>query len=74
MTQPDEHCLGDWVWEDCSSLYYADDLCVDWNANQDQFSPYCGWWYINDANDDIEDAWWVTCDEFSTWEECGSDL
>ena len=56
----DEDCLGWWIWEECSSAYYASDYCTD----------DCGWWYKYDAYNDDEDAWWVTCDEFESWEQC----
>ena len=50
--------MSNWIWEDCSSLYYRADYCeLD-----------CGWWY-NEIEDD-ENAWWVTCDEFYSWEAC----
>ena len=53
-------CYGDWIWEDCSGLYYQSDYCTD----------DCGWWYSPGFDDDWSDDWWVTCDEFATWEEC----
>ena len=52
-------CLSDWIWEDCSSLYYRWDDCSD----------DCGWEYKAEGDED-EDAYWVTCDEFDSWEEC----
>ena len=53
-------CAGDWIWEDCSQLYYQSDYCT----------TDCGWWYSPGLDYDYSDDWWVTCDEFTTWEEC----
>ena len=56
---PCEDCLGDWIWEECSSLFYREDWCTD----------YYGWWYTS-SGDDNEDAWWVSAEEFDSWEGC----
>ena len=53
-------CWGDWIWEDCSGMYYQSDYCSD----------DCGWWYAPEMDDDWSDDFWVTCDEFASWEEC----
>ena len=50
-------CLGEWVWEDCSWSYYAEDTCSD----------DCGWWYWDDW---AEEEYWVTCDDFAEWDWC----
>ena len=54
-----DSCYGEWIWEDCSELYYRHDLCSD----------DCGWEYKAEGDDD-EDSWWVTCDDFWSWEYC----
>ena len=53
-------CYGDWIWEDCSGYYYQSDYCTD----------DCGWWYSAGFDDDWSDDFWVSCEEFDSWEEC----
>ena len=60
----DEDCYGEWIWEECSWSYYQSDYCSD----------DCGWWYSPEADDDWSDDYWVSCDEFATWEMCQIDL
>jgi len=50
-------CYSDWIWEECSELYYYSDYCTG----------DCGWWYWDDSN--YED-YWVSCDDFDTWTYC----
>ena len=59
----DEDCYGEWIWEECSWSYYQSDYCSD----------DCGWWYSPEADDDWSDDYWVSCDEFATWEMCQID-
>ena len=56
----DDGCYGEWYWEDCSGLYWQSDYCTD----------DCGWWYSPGLDDDWSDDWWVTCDDFYSWEYC----
>ena len=56
-------CYGDWIWEECSGFYYQETLC-DVEGEND------GWWYSPDADEDGVDDFFVTADEFATWEEC----
>ena len=56
-------CYGDWIYEECSDLYYQSDYCSD----------DCGWWYSSGFDADWSDDYWVTCDEFASWEFCQFD-
>ena len=56
----EEECVGDWMWEECSQSYWRIDTCSD----------DCGWWYAPTPDEILDDDYWVTCDEFDTWEEC----
>ena len=58
-----DDCLSDWIWEDCSQLYYQWDWCK-WSEGE------YGWWYSPELDDDWGDDWWVPEDEWLTWEEC----
>ena len=62
-TTQDESCYGEWIWEECSWSYYQVDYCSD----------DCGWWYADEADDDWSDDYWVSCDEFDTWDWCNDD-
>ena len=57
----DEDCLGEWVWEECSHLWWRFNECTDEE----------GWWYTPDDSIDCEcDDWWVTEEEWYEWEKC----
>lgn len=56
----------DWIWEDCSWMYYRD-LCEDENF---EGATDCGWVYWDDWS---YEEFWVTCDEFAEWEWCWGD-
>ena len=62
-TEPEtaQWCDNEWIWEDCSQMEYRNTCDFeDWGSD-------CGWVYWDDWN------WmefFVTCDEFSTWESC----
>ena len=51
----------EWIWEECSWMHYRDP-CEGEEAETD-----CGWIYWDDWN--LEE-FWVTCDEFETWDWC----
>ena len=36
----------------------------------DYCAAECGWWYSPEDDDGWCDDWWVSCDEFASWEEC----
>ena len=55
-----DDCYGDWIWEECSGMYYYSDYCSD----------DCGWWYWDDYS---YTEFWVTCDEFADWTWCHED-
>ena len=58
----DDYCYSDWIWEECSQLYYLIDFCTE---------EY-GWWYSETDTLDIwdDDVWWVTEADFDEWEYC----
>ena len=58
-------CFSDWIWEDCSGLYYQVDLC-----NEDAG----GWWYAMTPDFDGTDDWWVSEEEFAGWDWCTGGL
>ena len=53
-------CSGEWMYEACSDMYYQVDYCT----------YECGWWYAPEMDDDYSDDFWVTCDEWYSWEQC----
>ena len=53
-------CDDSWVWEECSNMYWRNDC----ESND------CGWVYWDDWT---WTEFWVTCDEFYSWESCNSD-
>ena len=55
----DDWC--DWEWEECSQMDWR------WPCDDEETPTDCGYWYWDDWN---WEEFWVTCDEFSTWEEC----
>ena len=55
----DYYC--EWIWEDCSGMYYRNE-CYEGEGDTD-----CGWMYWDDWN---WTEFWVTCDEFNSWEYC----
>ena len=57
----DDECYSDWIWEDCSGLYYQVPYCAD---------EYCGWFYSPTGIDALYDYYWVSCAKFDTWEYC----
>ena len=59
-------CYGEWIWEECSGFYYQDTLCDVEDEND-------GWWYSPDADEDGTDDFFVTADEWDTWEECSDE-
>ena len=59
-TLEDASCYGEWIWEECSGLYYQEDFC----------SEDLGWWYAEAADEDWSDDWWVSAEEFITWDWC----
>ena len=59
-TLEDASCYGEWIWEECSGLYYQEDYC----------SEDLGWWYAEAADEDWSDDWWVSAEEFITWDWC----
>ena len=59
-------CYGDWIWEECSGLYKQETLC-DIEGEND------GWWYSEGADEDDDDDFFVTYDEYATWEACWID-
>ena len=60
VKEGEDSCYGPLNWEECSGAYWQSDHCLD----------DCGWWYSPEADDDWGDDWWVSCDEFSSWEYC----
>merc|ERR1711934_116910 len=56
----DWSCYGPWIWEECSGYYWQSDYCMD----------DCGWWYSPEEDDWWGDDWWVSCDEFASWDFC----
>ena len=58
--EPDEDCYSPWYWEECSQAYWREDYC----------SSECGWRYSPEADDIWTDDWYVTCDEFFSWDYC----
>ena len=64
----DEYCYNEWNWEDCSQMWWR--YGCDWELEGD------GWGWIYEAwNDDTweYDTFWVSGDEYSTWESCNGD-
>ena len=64
----DEYCWNEWNWEDCSQMWWR--YGCDWELEGD------GWGWIYEAwNDDswTWDTFWVSGDEFSTWDSCNGD-
>ena len=57
-------CFSDWIWEECSGLYYQVDNC-DLEAG--------GWWYAETADYNDMDDWWVSEEEFASWDWCQPD-
>ena len=61
--ETDWDCYGEWIWEECSQLYYQESLCEGgWDTE--------GWWYSPEPDFDEADDFFVTADEFDLWEEC----
>ena len=65
-TETSASCKDEWKWENCSELYYRYE-CSD--GSDDHLEGYtdCGWVYYDE---DLYEEWWVTCDEFKSWEYC----
>ena len=57
-----DNCLTEWEWDDCIGGWWQYDDC---NGLSD-----CGWWVSPEIDDEWGDDWWMTCDDWSTW-ECG---
>ena len=56
-------CYGDWIWEECSGLYWQETLC-DVEGEND------GWWYSPTADEDGWDDFFVTEAEYDEWDWC----
>ena len=54
----------DWIWEECSQSEYR------WACELEETPTDCGWWYWSEED---WDEYWVTCDDFDSWEECWTD-
>ena len=63
----DEYCDNWWNWEDCSQMYWRD--ACEWEMEGD-----CGWIYEYYNYDTWSyDTYWVSCDEFWSWDSCNGD-
>ena len=55
-----EVCDSEWIWEECSWMYYRDPC-------EGEGDTECGWVYWDDWN---YEEFWVDCDEFASWDWC----
>ena len=51
----------DWEWEECSQMEWR------FACDGEDTPTECGYWYWDDSN---WSEFWVTCEEFDSWEEC----
>ena len=54
-------CQDDYIWENCSELYYRYSCAGDDHYGED------GWYYLDD---EFYEDWWVTRAVFESWDYC----
>ena len=60
----DEYCYNEWNWEDCSQMWWR--YGCDWELEGDGW----GWIYYDDWT---YEEYWVSGDDYSTWDSCNGD-